>query len=265
MTRSSYLVLAILFAAAPAFGQSPLADLTDADLANGKRLFEGQCARCHGMRGTGGEGANLARPILPHAADDSALFSVIRSGIPGSGMAGTRSMTDQEVWQVAGYVRSLGRIAVVSLPGDAERGKVIYETKGGCQACHIVHGQGGSLGPELTAVGTRRGSDYLRQALLDPGASLPDSLMLPPGYAEFLLVRVVTRDGREVRGMRVNEDAFTIQLRDQNDHFHSFRKPDLREMEKEFGKSLMPSYQGRLSTSEIDDLVAYLASLRGEP
>jgi hypothetical protein len=88
--------------------------------------------------------------------------------------------------------------------------------------------------------------------------------MLSPGYAEFLLVRVVTRDGLEMHGMRVNEDAFTIQLRDEKDQFHSFRKQDLREVEKEFGKSLMPSYQGRLSTSEIDDLVAYLASLRGD-
>jgi len=66
-----------------------------------------------------------------------------------------------------------------------------------------------------------------------------------------------------VRGIRVNEDPFTIQVKDSANRFHSFRKSDTKEIEKEFGKSLMPSYRGRLSDAETEDLVAYLASLRG--
>ena len=64
--------------------------------------------------------------------------------------------------------------------------------------------------------------------------------------------------------IRVNEDPFTIQLRDPANRFHSFRKSDTKAIEKEFGKSLMPSYRGRLTDAETEDLVAYLASLRGE-
>jgi cytochrome c oxidase cbb3-type subunit 3 len=67
-----------------------------------------------------------------------------------------------------------------------------------------------------------------------------------------------------VRGVRANEDSFTIQLRDANNRFHSFRKLDIEDMKKEVGISTMPSYKATLTNAEIDDLVAYLASLRGE-
>jgi hypothetical protein len=80
---------------------------------------------------------------------------------------------------------------------------------------------------------------------------------------EFLPVRVVTRDGKEIRGARVNEDTFTIQLRDSDNELHSFRKADLRQLEKEFGKSVMPSFKDRLSAADVTDLVAYLSSLGG--
>ena len=83
------------------------------------------------------------------------------------------------------------------------------------------------------------------------------------GYVEYLPVLAVTREGREVRGIRVNEDAFSIQLRDAAGRFHSFRKSDLSFLEKQAGKSLMPSFKDRLTAAELDDLVAYLASLKG--
>ena len=74
---------------------------------------------------------------------------------------------------------------------------------------------------------------------------------------------VVTREGREVRGMRINEDNFTIQLRDGANKFFSFRKTELELIEKQAGKSLMPSFGNRLSGSDLNDLIAYLSSLRG--
>jgi cytochrome c oxidase cbb3-type subunit 3 len=162
---------------------------------------------------------------------------------------------------VAGYVRSLGRTARVPLPGEPERGQRLYATKGRCATCHIVRGRGGSLGPDLTEIGARRGVSHLRSALLNPGSNKArDSA----GYISFLVMRVVTQDGREVRGIRINEDTFTLQLRDADNRVHSFRKDDLKELNRESSGSLMPSYQTVFSPTEIDDLIAYLASLRGE-
>jgi mono/diheme cytochrome c family protein len=71
-----------LFACIAAFGaESPFANLTPADLARGRRLFEAQCAVCHGIDGAGGSGANLAVTKFKRAADDAALVSVILEGI----------------------------------------------------------------------------------------------------------------------------------------------------------------------------------------
>ncbi len=184
------------------------------------------------------------------------MAEVIKQGIENTEMPGAWQLTDREIWQVAGYVRSLGRTAAVVLPGDPERGRALYESKGGCAGCHIIHGAGSSLGPELSEIGARRSAEYLRESLVKPGAAVPDG---------FLIVRVTTRDGKVVRGIRANEDTFTIQVRDASNRFHSFRKSDVTSLKKEFNQSIMPSYESKLSASELDDIVAYLASLRGKP
>ena len=81
-----------------------------ASLAAGKKLYEYHCAFCHG-RGDDGFAANLVSPRLPHAPTDSSLFNTIKNGIPGTDMAASLGITDKEVWQVAAFVRSLGRSA----------------------------------------------------------------------------------------------------------------------------------------------------------
>jgi putative heme-binding domain-containing protein len=222
--------------------------------ARGEKLFVAHCALCHGIGGTGGRGPSLNQQ-LRRAADKQALFQIIQNGIEGTEMPGAWQMTHREIGHVADYVRSLGRTDVVKLLGDPTKGREYFEAKGGCAACHIVRGRGGILGPDLTDIGARRSPAYLREALIDPGASVPEG---------FLVVSVSTPDGKKLRGIRANEDSFTIQLRDSNNVYHSFRKSDLIDLKKEFDVSLMPGYRDVLAAAEIDDLVSYLAGLRGE-
>jgi putative heme-binding domain-containing protein len=235
-----------------------------ADIQQGKQLFEGLCADCHGYEGAGGRAPSLNRPTLTRAQNDESLRAIIREGIVDRGMPRVRRTTDNEQRQLIAYVRSLGRAAPAKRAGDSQKGSAVYQ-RGGCASCHVVKGEGGTTGPELTSIGILRGPEYLRQAIVDPGAALPHNGQPVPArnLDEFLPVRVVTRDGREVRGARINEDTFTIQLRDSNNQPQSFRKSDLREIEKEFGKSLMPSFKDRLSAADIDDLVAFLSGLGG--
>ncbi len=87
---------------------------TPADLKNGQQLFMAQCARCHGPKGEGGRGAVLAQPHLRHAPDDQALFLVIRDGIKGTEMPAGYAVDTLETWQLAAYIRSLGKMA----PGE---------------------------------------------------------------------------------------------------------------------------------------------------
>ena len=144
---------------------------------------------------------------------------------------------------------------------------MIYDAKGGCATCHIVSGKGRALGPELTDVGARRGPEHLRQSLLEPAADFPHRAVPyePTAYSAYRLVRAVPSSGAPVVGFAVNEDTFTLQLRDASGSLHSLRKADLARVEKEPNASLMPSYQAALTGGEVQDLVAFLASLRGEP
>jgi cytochrome c oxidase cbb3-type subunit 3 len=229
------------------------------DVEKGRQLFLGMCSRCHGAAGGGGEGPTLNR--LTRAHNDAELRAIIRDGIPDRGMPRVRRLTDSELVQLVGFVNSLGRAGAVASTGNPANGKSVY-AKAGCSSCHIVAGEGGDFGPELTSIGARRAPDYLRQAVVDPGAALPRGAPVPGrGFNEFLPVRVVTRAGLEVRGVRVNEDSFTIQVKDPANKLYSFRKADVRQIDKLFGKSMMPDYKTRVTASDLDDLVAYLSGL----
>ena len=263
--RLTLLVAAAAALAAPAGAQDAPA-LTEHDLVRGRVHYVAACARCHGVNGGGGEGPPLARPVLPRAPDDAALSRLVRAGLPGTAMGGTYWLSETELRQLVGYVRSLAPAdaAAAELPGDAERGREVYERMG-CNRCHTVDGFGTNRGPDLTTLGLRRGPVYLREAVLDPGAALPRGLtpVAAGGFVDYLPVRVVDSDGNEVRGMRMNEDTYTIQIRDQRGMLRSYYKPRLRELEKVFDSSLMRSYRDRLTDEEVDDLVRYLMTLTG--
>jgi cytochrome c oxidase cbb3-type subunit 3 len=241
-----------VFAAALAFGQqTPTAE----DIAAGKRVYDSQCALCHGIGGTGGRGPALTLPKLRHAEDTADLVKLIINGIDGSGMPAFWFLGEAPVTQVAVYVKSLGTGAQTeTLPGNVEHGKAVYVANG-CVGCHVAGGVGSSYGPELTDIGARRSATFLRDTIMDPGSTIPD---------EFVMVRATPRQGAVISGVRLNEDSFTIQLRDRAGRFYSFRKQELADVNKDFGKSPMPAYRGKLSDSDLDDLVAWLASLRGK-
>lgn len=235
---------------------------------SGELLFRTHCAPCHGANGEGGRGPNLRVRRLAHAPDDEALSALITTGIAGTQMPATR-MTAEENAALVAYVRGLGQSPAIAVAGNVANGKRLFQGKGSCERCHTVGAGLGRLGPDLTDIGARRGAAYLRTAIVDPEAEVPENfasyrkLIYMPD--NFLWVRAVTNDGREIAGARVDEDTFTIQIRDARDHLYSFRKEELRELHKDWGKSPMPSYRNVFSESELQDLVAYLASLQGTP
>jgi putative heme-binding domain-containing protein len=233
----------------------PLSSASEEDLARGKRLYQGQCAQCHGPQGNGGTGANLAQPKLIRAATDEALVRVIRDGIPGTDMPPAPAMVERELWLTAAYVRTLGDVPMEKVPGDPERGRAVYNGKGGCPACHTMQGRGGRYGPELGEIGARRSAAHLRQSILDPEADFTE---------RYAFVRVTLPGGKTISGIKLNEDTFSVQLIDASEKIHSFWKKDTQRVEILRNLSPMPSYRSTLSASELDDLIAYLVTLRGE-
>lgn len=253
----------------PALGQITEAATTE-DLDQGRVHYIASCSRCHGVEGGGGEGPPLTRTTLTRAPDDDALVRIMQNGISGTGMPGVGWLAPSELRQVAVYVRSLapsGPDDLEYLSGDPTRGRTVFENEG-CMGCHTVGGSGIARGPDLSTVGARRASAYLRESIIDPAADLPRGVDagfvgFGLGFVNYLMVGVVDNLGNQLRGMRMNEDSYTIQLKDAQGVLHSFYKPDLLELQREFDRSPMQSYGERLSEEELEDLVAYLTTLTG--
>lgn len=227
------------------------------DIARGKKLFMGACTYCHGPTGDGGKGADLSRRDLINAKSDGDLVRIIEAGLPGTEMPGSMHMTKREVAQTAAFVRSLSQVNVKPVPGNPERGKAHY-AKHGCGNCHTTSNgagafTGGLMGPDLSIIGSRRNAVHLRESLVSPAASLP---------ANFVHTTVTLAGGKQLTGQRVNEDTFTLVLRDFSGQNHILAKDQVRSIVKDRQKSPMPSYQGKLQPAELDDLVAYLVSLQ---
>jgi cytochrome c oxidase cbb3-type subunit 3 len=241
--------------AAMAAGTEPKVKLPSSrvDLATGEKLFQHHCALCHGPKGEGGRGPVLTQAKLSRAPDDATLVKVIEDGIRGTEMPGADSMSDREMRQTAAYVRSLGKTPQKPVPGNPAHGAEIYRGKGACATCHSIKSEGGISGPDLAGIGGRRSAAYLRESLVDPSAAVPEG---------YLLVKVVAKNGQSVTGVRVNEDSFSIQIRDDSGRSYSFWKHEVTQIDKQRDKSPMPSYKGQLSEDELTDLVAYLASLK---
>jgi len=219
----------------------------------GAALFQNHCTYCHGARGQGGRGSDLTTGQYKHGGSDAELYATIRNGIRGTEMPPVRA-TDEEVWKIVTFVKHLGSpVTGEKASGNAIAGKLVVEGKGGCLACHSIGPAGGSLGPDLSDVGRRRDLKYLEESLISPDEDVP---------ARYRAVRLVTRSGMDVFGIRLNEDDISIQLVDTEDNLRSFLKADLREIRRD-KPSLMPAYGARLTRKELDDVVSYLSTLRG--
>ena len=258
----AFVATGVLLAAAPAAAQRPLASLdaqrgvdsnpynSEEDVAVGAELFASRCVTCHGAEGRGDRGPALTREVFRHGNSDRAIFMNILSGIPGTGMPSVR-LSDKEMWQVVAYVRSLRAPAEMAETGDPDAGQELY-VRHDCGRCHFVSGEGGRLGPELSTIGWIRSPVHLRASLVDPGGDIED---------DYRQVRVVRAGGTPTVGVLLNEDSYSIQLLDMAGRLRSFMKSDIEEIERPQA-SLMPSFAGRLDDPELDDLVAYLSSLR---
>jgi putative heme-binding domain-containing protein len=225
------------------------------DIENGSRLYSGQCALCHGATGDGVAGINLRQGQFRRPMSDEDLRGVITNGIPGTGMPPFR-LQAPELDGLVAFIRAgfdVGGTAVKV--GDAARGQALFAGKGACLTCHRVNGSGPRTAPDLSDIGAIRSPSALHRSLIEPTKG-----MIPINRP----IRILTRDGRTIRGRRLNEDTFTIQLIDEQERLVSLAKADVREYE--LGKtSPMPSAAKVLSGEEIADVVAYLLSLRGQP
>lgn len=234
-----------------------------ADPDHGKNLFEQNCSTCHGVDAGGEDGPDLHG--VPDSLGDAAVENIIKHGIRGTAMPSFFDLSNQDAADIVAFLRTFNANATAGkVSGNPKAGEALYHSSG-CAVCHMIDGKGGSIGPELSRIGDMRGPTSLKERLIDPGANLPQNGtgFYSSKWTEYLMFRAVEKNGHAIDGMRVGENSFTIVLKDAGGKFHALWKPDLRSLKQEPGKSLMPSFKGRLSSAQMDDLVAYLMTLKG--
>jgi cytochrome c oxidase cbb3-type subunit III len=238
-------------AAVTLFAQERNPRATPADAAAGAKIFRSHCAECHGLKGEGGKGPNLSSGVYYHGSSDASLFQNITNGIPGTAMPSAFFSADQ-IWQVVAHVRGLARAGSDSAPqGDPQTGSTLFRSKG-CSGCHMVRGEGGIDGPDLSFIGSQRPVEFLRQSITQPDAHVS---------REFWLADVVLENGSASSGYVMNEDTYYLQMLTRDKGLVTLPRKDFRKLEIR-KTSLMPSYEGKLSGSELTDLISYLWTLK---
>lgn len=226
---------------------------TPEDAAAGLKSFRSQCAACHGPDATGGvQGPNLVTGNFKNGNSDEALFRVITKGVSGTAMVGFPAIAGRETWQIIAFLRSanIGR-AAAEAKGDAARGLQVFESSG-CGKCHTNGNGGGLSGPDLSQIGSRRSLVQLQASVLNPSEEVsPD----------YWSLKARTKSGQEISGVRLNEDMSSFQVREPSGRLRSVSKGDLASYEI-VQTSPMPSFQGKISGTDLENLIAYLASLR---
>lgn len=253
------------------FGQEKNPYAGDAKIAKlGEYQFRLNCAFCHGLgaRG-GGRGPDLTRAQKRHGNSDEEMFHNIHDGIPGTAMPAATNggigvgMSDEEIWQVVTYLRSVQVKAPAQPEGNAAHGKELFNGAAGCSTCHMIDGKGGRLGPDLTTVGASRSTEYLVESVRNPSRRLAQGIFeaMKEFPQEYESVSVVTEDGTKLSGVVLNQDQFTLQMLDTREQLHLFEKDKLRSFETK-RESAMPAYDWKtLSDKDLQDLIAYLQSV----
>ncbi len=265
---AALLLIAAIAPGVRAQDKNPLAD--DANAAKlGEFEFRANCAFCHGLgaRG-GGRGPDLTRVQKKHGSSDADLFRTINGGVPGTAMPPNGAtqqgvgMTEEEIWQVISYIHSVEVKASAQQTGNAARGKELFNGSAVCATCHMIQGKGGRLGPDLTATGSSRSTEYIVDSVRNPSRRLAQGLSeaMKEFSQEYETVTVTDERGQKFQGVVLNEDNFTLQMLDTREQLHLFEKDKLRSLEKS-RESLMPKYDEKmLPEKDLQDIVAYLLS-----
>jgi putative heme-binding domain-containing protein len=242
------LLVPLLLGALPVVAQHA----TAFDVQDGRRVYEGLCAACHGPDGNLIAGIDFSRGLYRRTYSDDELAATIMSGIPNTPMPPNPTMRRDEALRVVEYLRSMSEGRETKTDGNAARGRALFEGKGECRDCHAVNGEGSRVGPDLTRIGLLRRAGEIERSLLDPESEV---------QPENRFYKVSPKNGQPVVGRLLNRDTFTVQLIDLDEHLRSFQIADLRE--HGFDRTPMPPARKKLSTQEIADVVSYLLSLRG--
>lgn len=135
--------------------------------------------------------------------------------------------------------------------GDRDRGEVLFHgDRAKCSGCHKVGGKGGSVGPDLSHVATRRIEELYRD-IAEPSLSI---------HPDFNAYTVALKDGRVLAGIVRALGAEKIQVTDSDAKIAEIPRSEIEEL-RPSGTSIMPvGLVGAIGEQATRDILAYLLS-----
>lgn len=233
-------------------------------IKEGSLMYGGYCSGCHGGRGHGGKCPDITDDIWIHGGSDVEVFRTVSKGVPGTEMRNFDvGLKADEMWRIIAYVRTLASAGGESAwkkyeDGDVVRGKELFYHRKGmaqCWRCHMIHGDGGRLGPDLSRLAAKRTPEYIWESILNPNADIVES------YQQIV---VQMEDGREYEGYPKNEDNFSMQLITTEEKLASLDKMEIASVTTNKGSAMVGNYQELLSEQDLHDLMAFLRTLTGK-
>jgi putative heme-binding domain-containing protein len=143
---------------------------------------------------------------------------------------------------------------LVKRKGDAKAGRAVFAGTGTCGKCHVVNGEGKSVGPDLSGIGAKLSPLALYESILAPSAAISHN------YETWT---VVTDDGRSFTGLLVSQTDEAVTLRGADGVDATLPAGEVEELVRQ-PISLMPAdLATALTEQELVDLVAWLGTLKG--
>ncbi|MBI5286207.1 MAG: c-type cytochrome [Deltaproteobacteria bacterium] len=141
------------------------------------------------------------------------------------------------------------RIAAATLAGGGDPGHGEEVFKQACINCHILKGQGGKVGPDLTGIG-KKGLKFLSESILQPAATFT------PGYETYI---VIEKDGRKTVGIKTKDDATGVEITKENGEVVAVPRDKIKEITKDENKSIMSEELIEVITvKDFQDLLAFM-------
>jgi cytochrome c oxidase cbb3-type subunit III len=246
--------VALFVSAAPVLAQAPLASKPDevnaTRLAEARKTFSATCAACHGLDGHGGErGPDIAsRQVQKHS--DEQLIRTVRNGISETGMPNFAFLGDAKIAALVSYLRVLqGASAPLPMPGNPQKGEVLFSGAAQCAQCHMANGAGGFIASDLSTFAAGISPADIRRAILNPA---------PDGRQNRGKVVVTFANGSSREAIVRNEDNFSLQLQSLDGTFHLVQKAEISAIKPSEQPPVHADYGKTLTTGQLDDLVSYL-------
>ena len=136
--------------------------------------------------------------------------------------------------------------------GDPGKGAVIYEEN--CTDCHVLNGDGGETGPDLTGIAAK-GLKFISAAILQPAKAISK------GFETYV---VVDKKGRQTVGLKTRDEAAEIDITKANGDKVTIAKADIKTIAVDKNKSVMPDdLSEAMTVKDYQDLLSYLMLQKG--